>query len=90
VYEAGIQFSLPVENRVAEANLGADKALLQQQQLRVTQLKAQVAAEVQNAIIALHAAKTAADAATKARELRASGRGPGKLSGGICDQPCRH
>ena len=33
VYEAGIQFSLPVQNRVAEANLGADKALLRQQQL---------------------------------------------------------
>ena len=71
VYEAGIQFSLPLENRVAEANLEADKALLRQEQLRVTQLKAQVAAEVRNAIIALHAAKTAADAATTARELQA-------------------
>jgi outer membrane protein len=71
VYEAGLQFALPVQNRVAEANLGADKALLRQQQLRVTQLEAQVAAEVQNAITALHAAKSAADAATKARELQA-------------------
>jgi outer membrane protein TolC len=71
VYEAGLQFSLPVENRVAEANLGADKALLRQQQMRVTQLEAQVAAEVQNAITALHAAKSAADAAAKARELQA-------------------
>ena len=50
VYEAGVQFFLPVQNRVAEANLGADKALLRQQQLRVTQLESQVAAEVQNAI----------------------------------------
>jgi outer membrane protein len=71
VYEAGLQFSVPAENRVAEANLGADKALLRQQQLRVTQLQAQVAAEVQNAITALHAAKSAADAATNARELQA-------------------
>jgi len=71
LYEAGIQFSLPVQNRVAEANLGADEALLRQQQLRVVQLKAQVAAEVQNAITALRAAKSAADAATKARELQA-------------------
>jgi outer membrane protein len=71
VYEAGLQFALPVQNRVAEANLGADKALLRQQQLRVTQLEAQVAAEVQNAITALHAAKSAADAATKARDLQA-------------------
>jgi outer membrane protein len=71
VYEAGIQFSLPVQNRVAKANLGADRALLRQQQLRVMQLQSQVAAEVQNAITALHAAKSAADAATKARELQA-------------------
>jgi len=71
VYEAGIQFFLPIQNRVAQANLGADKALLRLQELRVTQLQSQVAAEVQNAIIALHAAKSAADAATKTRELQA-------------------
>jgi outer membrane protein len=71
LYEAGVEFSLPVQNRVAKANLGADKALLRQQQLRVMQLKSQVAAEVQNAITALRAAKSAADAATKARELQA-------------------
>jgi outer membrane protein len=70
VYEAGIQFFLPVQNRVARANLGADKALLRQQQLRVTQLESQVAAEVRNAITALNAAKSAADAATTARELQ--------------------
>jgi len=52
LYEAGIQFFLPVQNRVAKGNLGADKVLLRQQQLRVTQLESQVAAEVQNAITA--------------------------------------
>jgi outer membrane protein TolC len=71
LYEAEVQFFLPVQNRVAEANLGADKALLRQQQLGVTKLEAQVAAEVQNAITALRAAKSAADAAGKARELQA-------------------
>jgi outer membrane protein TolC len=70
LYEAGVQFFLPVQNRVAEANLGTDKALFRQQQLRVTQLESRVAAEVQNAITALNAAKSAADAATKARELQ--------------------
>jgi outer membrane protein TolC len=71
VYEAGVQFSLPLQNRVAKANLGSDRALLSQQQVRVTQLESQVAAEVQNAITALHAAESAADAATKARKLQA-------------------
>jgi outer membrane protein len=71
VYEAGLQFSLPIQNRVAKANLGADRSLLQQERLRVTQLEAEVAAEVRNAITALNAAKSAADAAVKARELQA-------------------
>jgi len=71
IYEAGIQFFLPVQNRVAKANLGADQALLRQQQIRVAQLESQVAAEVRNAITALNAAKNAANAATTARELQA-------------------
>jgi outer membrane protein TolC len=71
VYEAGLQFFLPVQNRVAKANLGADRSLLQQERLRLTQLEAQVAAEVQNAITALNAARSAAGAAAKARELQA-------------------
>ena len=70
VYEAGVQFFLPLQNRVAKANFGADKALLMQQQLRVTQLESQVAAEVKNAITTLHASKAGADAASRARELQ--------------------
>ena len=50
---------------------GADKALLRQQQLRVTQLESQVAAEVRNAITALNAAKSAAGAAITSRALQA-------------------
>ena len=71
VYEAGMQFYLPMQNKVANANLGADKAMLRQQQLRVAQLESQIAAEVQNAITSLHAARSSADAATKARVLQA-------------------
>jgi outer membrane protein len=70
LYEAGIQFYLPVQNRVAKANLIADKAILRQQQLRETQLESAVAAEVRNAITALHAAENAAAGAVKARELQ--------------------
>ena len=70
LYEAGIQFYLPIQNRVAKANLIIDKATLRQQQLRETQLESTVAAEVRNAITALHAAENAAGAAVKARELQ--------------------
>ena len=70
LYEAGIQFYLPVQNRVAEANLSIDKAMLRQQQLREMQLESAVAAEVRNAVTALGAAESAAGAAVKARELQ--------------------
>lgn len=70
LYEAGIQFYLPVQNRVAEANLSIDKGILRQQQLREAQLESAVAAEVRNAVTALRAAENAAGAAVKARELQ--------------------
>ena len=63
LFEAGIQFNLPVQNRVAEADLAADRAELRKQRLRLQQMEAQAAAEVRNAIIALNAAKAAASAA---------------------------
>jgi outer membrane protein TolC len=70
LYEAGIQFYLPLQNRVAKANLIMDEATLHQQQLRETQLESAVAAEVRNAMIALRAAENAAAGAVKARELQ--------------------
>ena len=70
LYEAGIQFYLPVQDRVSKANLITDKAILRQQQLRETQLESAVAAEVRNAMTALRAAESAAAGAVKARELQ--------------------
>jgi outer membrane protein TolC len=70
LYEAGIQFYLPVQSRVAKANLSMDKALLRQQQLRETQLESVVVTEGRNAVTALRAAENAAAAAVKARELQ--------------------
>jgi outer membrane protein TolC len=70
VYEAGIQFNLPLRNRVAAGDLGADLTQLRQQRLRITQMKAQISAEVRNAVIALNAAKQAAEAASSSRKLQ--------------------
>jgi outer membrane protein len=70
LYEAGIQFYLPVQNRVAKENLSIDKAILRQQQLRETQLESGVAAEVRNAVTALRAAENVAAAAVKAHQLQ--------------------
>ena len=68
--EAGIQFNLPVLNKVAEADLGTDRVQLQQERLRLMQMEAQAAAEVRNAVIALNAARQAAQAAVTAKHLQ--------------------
>lgn len=70
ILETGIQFNLPVQNRVADADLAADRAQLQQQRLRLTQMEAQAAAEVRNAVIALNASKQAVQAAATAKHLQ--------------------
>jgi outer membrane protein len=70
VFQAGIQFKLPVQNKVAEADLGADRAQLRQERLRLTQMEAQAAAEIRNAVIGWNAAKQAAQATASARHLQ--------------------
>jgi outer membrane protein len=70
IYEAGLQFNLPIRNRMAQADLGADQVQLLQQRLRITQLEAQIAAEVRNAVIGLNAAKQAAQTAAASRRFQ--------------------
>jgi len=67
IYEAGLQFNLPIQNKVAQADLGADQVQLRQQRLRLARLEAQIAAEVRNAVIGLNAAKQAAQTAAASR-----------------------
>ena len=70
VFQAGIQFKLPIQNKVAEADLGADRAQLQQERLRLAKMEAQAAAEIRNAIIGWNAAKQSMEAAASARHLQ--------------------
>ena len=70
LFQVGIQFRLPIQNKVAEADLGADRAQLHQERLRLTQMEAQAAAEIRNAVIGWNAAKQAAEAAANARNLQ--------------------
>jgi outer membrane protein TolC len=70
LFQAGIQFKVPIQNRVADADLGADRAQLQQERLRSTQKEAQAAAEIRNALIAWDAGKQAVRAAANARDLQ--------------------
>jgi outer membrane protein len=70
LFEAGIQFNLPVQNKVAEADFEADRAQLRQERLRLQQMETQAAAEVRNAVIGLNAAKQAAQATAAATRLQ--------------------
>jgi outer membrane protein len=70
VFEAGVQFNLPVQNKVAEADFAADRAELRKEQLRLKQVEAQAAAEVRNTVIAWNAAKQAAQSAIASRRLQ--------------------
>jgi outer membrane protein TolC len=70
LFEAGIQFNLPVQNRVAQADLAADRVELRKERLRLQQMEAQAAAEVRNAVIALSAAKQAAQSAAASKHLQ--------------------
>jgi len=70
LFEAGVQFNLPLQNKVAQADLAADRAELRKEQLRLQQMQAQAAAEVRNAVIALNAAKQAAQSAAASKHLQ--------------------
>jgi outer membrane protein TolC len=70
VFEAGIQFNFPAQNRVAEADFATDRVQLREQRLRLNQMQAQAAAEVRNAVIGLAAAKQAAQAAGATTRLQ--------------------
>jgi outer membrane protein len=70
VFETGIQFNLPLQNRVAQASLGADRAELRQERLKLSQIEAQAAAEVRNTLIGLATAKVAAQASITSRQLQ--------------------
>lgn len=67
IYQAGIQFNLPVRNRAAQADAARDILELRQAQARTQLLATQVREEVENSLIALQTARSALQAATQSR-----------------------
>jgi outer membrane protein TolC len=70
IYQAGIQFSVPIPNRVAQADAARDAIELKQAQTRTQRLRNEVREDVENSYIALKTARTALAAATQAREYQ--------------------
>ena len=69
-YEVGLQLSLPLRNRVAQADAVRDELQVRQAQVRRQQLQDQVRLEVADAEESLRQARAAYEAAVEARRLQ--------------------
>jgi outer membrane protein len=69
-YGIGVQVTLPIRNRIAEADLARDELQVKQSEVRVKQLQNQAALEVEDAIIAMRRARAAYEAAVQARKYQ--------------------
>lgn len=63
VYQAGIQFNLPLKNHVAQADAACDLPQERQAEARTRLLAIQVREDVESSIIALETARSALAAA---------------------------
>jgi outer membrane protein len=70
IYQAGVQFNLPLKNHVAEADAARDLLQLRQSEARTQILANQVREDVENSVIALQTARTALDAAIQSRKYQ--------------------
>jgi outer membrane protein len=69
-YGIGLQVTLPIHNRIAEADMARDELQMKQSQVRVKQLQNQAALEVEDALIAMRRARASYEAAVQARQYQ--------------------
>lgn len=69
-YSIGLNLTLPIRNRQAEADLARDELQLRQTQVRNKQLENQVRVQVEDALISIQRTKAAYEAATQTRKLQ--------------------
>jgi outer membrane protein TolC len=69
-YGIGVQMTLPIHNRVAEADLARDELQVKQSEVRLRQLQNQARLEVEDALIAMRRARSSYEAAVQARTLQ--------------------
>ena len=70
IYQAGVQLTLPVRNRIAASDAARDTIQLRQAQARTERLSNQVRVDVENAVIALETAHSAYRAAVTSRQYQ--------------------
>ena len=65
-----MQVTLPIHNRIAEADLARDELQTKQGEIRLRQLQNQARLEVEDALIAMRRARGSYEAAVQARKLQ--------------------
>lgn len=69
-YSVGVQLSIPLHNRVAQADAIRDQLQVRQTEVRLKQLENQVRLEVESGLTALRRARAAYEAAHETRQLQ--------------------
>ena len=69
-YSIGVQVTVPIRNRVAEADLARDQLQLKQSQVRLRQLQNEARLEVEDAVIAIRRARASYEAAQQAERYQ--------------------
>ncbi|MGA2579066.1 MAG: TolC family protein, partial [Bryobacteraceae bacterium] len=69
-YEIGVQVTIPIHNRIAEADLARDELQLKQSEVRLRQLQNQARLEVEDAVIAMRRSRASYEAAGQARRYQ--------------------
>jgi outer membrane protein len=69
-FSVGINLTLPVRNRIAQADVARDELQVRQTQVRIKQLENQIRAEVEDALIALDRTRSAYEVAVQTTKLQ--------------------
>lgn len=72
IYQAGVQLTLPLRNRVAESDAARDAVQLRQVQARTEKLAQKVREDVETAVVAVQTADAAYRAAVASRDYQAT------------------
>jgi outer membrane protein len=67
---AGIQVTLPLRNRIAQADVARDQLQVRQTQVRLEQLRKQAQLEVEDALVAMRRARSSYEAALETQSLQ--------------------
>ena len=70
LYEFGLQLTLPLRNRIAQADVVRDEIQIRQTEIRLQQLRNQAQLEVEDALVAMRKARSSYEAALQTQALQ--------------------